>query len=93
MNLMLYVRDFVYIPCLKSESTVLAQKANKTKMYKYVKVNVICRIIIAIFAIIFSYLSRDIIVAKIDDRIFWPFNFLLTFPWIFTESDQGGKLT
>uniref|UniRef100_A0A914Z955 Guided entry of tail-anchored proteins factor 1 n=1 Tax=Panagrolaimus superbus TaxID=310955 RepID=A0A914Z955_9BILA len=77
---------------LQDEYEILSQQEGQTKMYKYLKLNILSRVIIAVFAFLFSYLSRDIIVAKIDERIFWPCNFLLTLPWIFTSSDQGGKI-
>jgi uncharacterized membrane protein (DUF106 family) len=74
---------------VQDEFDSLSSKESQSKMYKYVKVNILSRVIIAIFAFIFSYISRDIIVAKIDENIFWPCNFLLTLPWIFTSSEHG----
>uniref|UniRef100_A0AC35FJ96 Guided entry of tail-anchored proteins factor 1 n=1 Tax=Panagrolaimus sp. PS1159 TaxID=55785 RepID=A0AC35FJ96_9BILA len=74
---------------LQDEFDLLSKQEGQTKMYKHFKINILSRIIIAIFAFLFSYASRDIIVAKIDERIFWPCNFLLTLPWIFTSSDHG----
>lgn len=80
----------VYVIFAFSNLSFSDKQESQSRMYKYLKLNLLSRVIIAIFAFLFSYVSRDILVAKIDERIFWPCNFLLTFPWIFTSSDHGG---
>uniref|UniRef100_A0A7E4VKZ9 Guided entry of tail-anchored proteins factor 1 n=1 Tax=Panagrellus redivivus TaxID=6233 RepID=A0A7E4VKZ9_PANRE len=75
------VRDRLF-----DEYTAKAGTAKQSTMYNKLKLNIISRVIIFLLTVFFSYVSRDIVIAEIPTNVFWPFNFLLTFPWVFASS-------
>uniref|UniRef100_A0AC34QT50 Guided entry of tail-anchored proteins factor 1 n=2 Tax=Panagrolaimus sp. JU765 TaxID=591449 RepID=A0AC34QT50_9BILA len=76
----------------QDEYDKLALEQKKLKFVESVKLNLACRSLVVLMAFAFSYYSKDLIVARVDAELVWPFGFLLNLPWVFAGSDETGKI-
>ncbi|KAE9550681.1 hypothetical protein FO519_006103 [Halicephalobus sp. NKZ332] len=76
----------------EDEFDALASKEKKNNLYQSMRLALISRFIVVLMAFFFSYFARDMVVAKIDGELIWPFGFMLTWPWIFGSYDEQGRI-
>jgi len=76
----------------QDEFDALASKQQKTNFYQSMRLALISRFIVILMTFAFSYFSKDMVIAYINNDLVWPFGFILTWPWIFSSYDDQGRI-